>query len=565
MKNNKGFTLVELIVTILVLGIITVIIVPIIKNQVTSSKQNSYNVMIQNIKTSASLYSTEFENDVRWFVLSGANNKETNEEWSCIQMSKLVDAGLVKMPVINPIDNTEINLDTLVEVRRDKTTHALKSDNVTLETELCNGGYDSTPPAIKITLKHEDGTAYTSGNWTDKNVIQKITVTDGNGISSLKLFSNGTEVTFPEKNLVKGSTSWTLTLSQTSDISANFEVTAKDYFNRSSNKTYSLNIDKTGPSCDIQLIGTKANASNLWYTSNVTVKLNVHGISAKDFQLSDSVLTNPTYPSSDSDKSRNVTENGTKNFYGYVKDKLGRTSSCEAVVKKDSVTPTAPTLASYPSTFIKGVSSPTAIPPTSATFGVAGGTTSCKCNGTACTNMSNVSVGSNSIVCTSTGNNGLSSTSSRTLTVRNCNSRSYCYTCGGYEYDECGHRITCPSCCECSSDSQCGTNYKCENCSCVYSPPATVCQCTYNYQCSYGYTCDGCSCVRSGIIGGGGGGDDDDDDDCTCNCGPDRRCDTSDCSCGAWLWEDYQDEDGCYNAANGLYCCTTSSGSYSCS
>ncbi len=546
--KRKGFTLIELIITIMVVGIIAIIIFPTVKNITSGSKQQSYNTMIQNLKTSASLYSTEFEDDVKWFVSSDNNNLESNEEWSCLQINKLVESGFVKEPLINPIDNTEIDPNTLIEVRRNKVTHALNKDSITLETELCNGGYDSTPPVITIVLKYEDGTLY-NGEWTDKNVVQTITASDGNGITDLKIFLNGTDINISENSITKTDKYWSTTLLQQSDISGNFEVEAKDYFTQATNNSYNINIDKTGPSCNIELAGTKTYSNNDWWTSNVTVTLQKVGLSINGYGLSKS--STATYPSTTT--SLIQTENTASTiYYGYVKDALGRTNSCLKEVKKDSVTPIAPILTAYPSTFVKSKSSPSGIPPVSATFGVSGGTTSCTCNGTVCTNLNSVSNGTINIVCNSTANNGLSNSSSRSLTVRNCQSRSYCYTCGGYEYDECGNRITCPSCCECSSNSQCGTNYTCNGCSCVYNPPAPVCECSNNRQCnSYGqyYTCaDRCTCTYNPPSYN----DDDDDggwvDSCPSGCG---YCgamyyceDVISCSCkpaGGWTEDEIDD------------------------
>lgn len=536
--KRKGFTLIELVITIMVIGIIAVITFPIVRNVTESSRQKSYNSMVQNIKTSASLYSTEFEDNVRWFVSSTDDNQESDEEWSCLQINKLVEAGFIKEPLINPLDNTEISPNTLIEIRRDKVTHSLNRDNINLETELCNGGYDSTPPIITFSLKYEDGTPY-NGEWTDKNIVQTITASDGNGINSLMVFLNGNIIDIPEENITKTDNFWSASLLQSSDISGNFEVEATDYFTRSSSSSYNINVDKTGPSCEIKLTGTKANDDTDWWTSNVTVTLEQKGLSVNGYGLSTSSTV--SYPSTTT--SLIQAENTTSTmYYGYVRDALGRTNSCQVEVKKDSVTPTAPVLTSYPATFIKGVSSPTAIPPTVATFGISGGTTSCTCNGTICTNMSNVTNGSNNIVCTATGNNGLSNTSSRTISVRNCNRRSYCYTCGGYERDECGNYISCHACPTTTVTT------------------TTVCDCSSWYDCSYGYSCDGCNCVKNKTTTEYY----EEEDDCTCHCGADQRCDSRDCSCEA-MWGDYTDDDGCYTSVMGTYCCMGSNGSYQCS
>lgn len=543
--KKKGFTLIELIVVIVVIGILTVVTFPIVNNVIENSRQKSYNTTVQNIKTSASLYSTEFIDNLRWFVAS-ENDVESNEEWTCVQIKKLIEKGYLKdirktndenAPfLVDPKDEGKITtVNNFVELRRDTTTHSVLRDMITLDSEKCNGSYDSNAPQVSVALTYADSSSVYNQGWTDKDIIQTITVRDANGISLLQMkYEDESENAYRDIPVeTKDDTTWVAVLTQTEDIEKRINIRARDYFENENNSTsYSLLIDKIGPSCNIELIGTKANESNEWYVSEVTVKLNINGISAKDYQLSDVELTNPTYPSSNTDQSRKVTDDGTKKYYGYVKDKLGRTNSCEMEVKKDSVTPTPPSLSAYPSTFVKNISSPSAIPPTTATFGLSGGTTTCTCNGNECTNINSLSNGSISIVCTATGNNGLVNTSSKTITLRNCSTSYPSCSCGRYVYNECGNSKWCGSCCQCSSDSTCHSiyngDYSCNGCNCYYNPTTaatTACECSSNFQCQskygYSYSCDGCKCSYD--YG------DDDDSECSrsSDCASDEYCTVS--------------------------------------
>ena len=64
MKNNKGFTLVELLLVIVIMGIITAISIPLIRNIREGNEDKQYTTYTDSLKQSAKLYLNSYEEDV---------------------------------------------------------------------------------------------------------------------------------------------------------------------------------------------------------------------------------------------------------------------------------------------------------------------------------------------------------------------------------------------------------------------------------------------------------------------------------------------------------------------
>ena len=59
--NKKGFTLIELLAVIVILGVVLLLAVPSILDSINASKNSSYKILVDNIKTSAETYYQECE------------------------------------------------------------------------------------------------------------------------------------------------------------------------------------------------------------------------------------------------------------------------------------------------------------------------------------------------------------------------------------------------------------------------------------------------------------------------------------------------------------------------
>ena len=87
--NNKGFTLVELLMTIVLLAVIIMIAGPSIFNALKSGKQESYGIMISNIKTASITYFEECKYHGSGINCTINNNKVT------VTLQELVDYGFL--------------------------------------------------------------------------------------------------------------------------------------------------------------------------------------------------------------------------------------------------------------------------------------------------------------------------------------------------------------------------------------------------------------------------------------------------------------------------------------
>ena len=97
--NNRGFTLIELIVTIALLALISTISVSVIGNIRGKHNVNSYYELIKNVESAAKLYVT----DNRYNLKSvGIDIKCPNNNTFTISLQKLVDNGYLTT------DNNEI-------------------------------------------------------------------------------------------------------------------------------------------------------------------------------------------------------------------------------------------------------------------------------------------------------------------------------------------------------------------------------------------------------------------------------------------------------------------------
>ena len=103
--KKRGFTLIELMAVIIVLGIIAVITVPKITNTVESSREQAYENQITSLVSAAK----------RW----GASNSDKLSNETSVQFSTLFDEGYIKQKnVVNP--KTDEPLDGCIKISYDE-------------------------------------------------------------------------------------------------------------------------------------------------------------------------------------------------------------------------------------------------------------------------------------------------------------------------------------------------------------------------------------------------------------------------------------------------------------
>jgi len=132
-QNQKGFTLVELLAVIVILGVIAAIAVPAIGNVVENSKLNSRNQSILLIRDAAELYYL--------------NEKSTA---ASVTVDTLREKGYLRSEPVNPVDN---NAFETVNVSNTANGYRVTSVATSAETFTINAETDAiavtpiTPPA----------------------------------------------------------------------------------------------------------------------------------------------------------------------------------------------------------------------------------------------------------------------------------------------------------------------------------------------------------------------------------------------------------------------------------
>ena len=109
MKNNKGFTLVELLAVIVVLSIVLGLTVYIALNAINKAKEKSYQVTINNIEKEAGNYLFEMKDKL--FYVSPSNDEfieYQNDEYGCGVIGKIVNVSA----------DEEIMTDGIVDIKK---------------------------------------------------------------------------------------------------------------------------------------------------------------------------------------------------------------------------------------------------------------------------------------------------------------------------------------------------------------------------------------------------------------------------------------------------------------
>ena len=94
-ENNKGFTLVELLATIVIITLIMGIGIPYLINTINESKSKSNELAINNAMNSAAYYVKENDYNIIWTPVKD-NNGYTGDYFTCVELNDLVNKGYIK-------------------------------------------------------------------------------------------------------------------------------------------------------------------------------------------------------------------------------------------------------------------------------------------------------------------------------------------------------------------------------------------------------------------------------------------------------------------------------------
>lgn len=139
--NNKGFTLIELIITILLLALITSITIPVIGDIREKHKVSQYYELLNNIANACKLYVTDNRYDNNFNIKCSSGVDIYTFE---VSLKDLKDESYISDSVKNPIDNTDVPEDTNVSVAFNCSTKefSYKIDKAEYGYEGVNGNSD---------------------------------------------------------------------------------------------------------------------------------------------------------------------------------------------------------------------------------------------------------------------------------------------------------------------------------------------------------------------------------------------------------------------------------------
>lgn len=140
-NKSKGFTLIEIIATILIIAIILTIVGTSIINAITKSKNESTKITMNNILSSARIYTKEYSEDISWQKKDGENTK-----FSCISINELINKNLLKKDIKEKYPNAKYiiikkdeNNNIISEEIDDGTcSNSIKSITIPTSKNFCN-------------------------------------------------------------------------------------------------------------------------------------------------------------------------------------------------------------------------------------------------------------------------------------------------------------------------------------------------------------------------------------------------------------------------------------------
>lgn len=104
MQNKKAFTLVEILAVIIIIGVLSLLIVPVAIGIIEDSKNKAYDMQLKNIENAARGYIAEKSTAISELENTGGTYT--------ITLGFLIEEGYIDEPITNPKTNLNFNYDT---------------------------------------------------------------------------------------------------------------------------------------------------------------------------------------------------------------------------------------------------------------------------------------------------------------------------------------------------------------------------------------------------------------------------------------------------------------------
>ncbi len=117
MLNRKGFTLIEILAVVVILGVLAAIIVPSVNSLITKNKADSYQKLKNNIIIAAKNYFSDYRYEIVIDTSGSCNDKNqrivkkvpdiVDDINSKLPISVLVKKDYIKQPIKNPMNSSK--------------------------------------------------------------------------------------------------------------------------------------------------------------------------------------------------------------------------------------------------------------------------------------------------------------------------------------------------------------------------------------------------------------------------------------------------------------------------
>lgn len=108
MFTIKAFTLIELLAVIIILGILSYLIIPSTINYLNKTKEQAYQLLIDNIENITRLYIDDYRDTI--------DNIDVPGQEICITLGDLISKEMLIEPVIDPRNDNPIPLNTEIYI-----------------------------------------------------------------------------------------------------------------------------------------------------------------------------------------------------------------------------------------------------------------------------------------------------------------------------------------------------------------------------------------------------------------------------------------------------------------
>ena len=117
-EKNKGFSLLELLATIVIISVVGGISTAFYLNTIKTSKEKATILAINTLKQSAELYSKENDDDLKWNYITDMNGNKKGF-YMCVSVQQLINSGFFKDNFFKKdIYEDKINANSFVEIRK---------------------------------------------------------------------------------------------------------------------------------------------------------------------------------------------------------------------------------------------------------------------------------------------------------------------------------------------------------------------------------------------------------------------------------------------------------------